>query len=67
MRTLCKECGVDSNGSKVDLILCLRTEMQNRQAYDKVFEKIWGASGESFAFFGFVIFTLSLVIAINKY
>ncbi|XP_032363147.1 uncharacterized protein LOC116675469 [Etheostoma spectabile] len=45
VRTLCKECGVDSCGSKKDLILRLRTEMQNRQAYDKVFQKIWGASG----------------------
>ncbi|TDH06799.1 hypothetical protein EPR50_G00117410 [Perca flavescens] len=40
-----KECGVDSCGSKIDLILRLRTEMQNRQAYDKVFQKIWGESG----------------------
>uniref|UniRef100_A0A8C9Z7V2 HMG domain-containing protein n=1 Tax=Sander lucioperca TaxID=283035 RepID=A0A8C9Z7V2_SANLU len=43
VRTLCKEC--DPCGSKIDLILRLRTEMQNRQAYDKVFQKIWGASG----------------------
>nr|XP_020500943.1 uncharacterized protein LOC109992603 [Labrus bergylta] len=45
VRTLCKECGVDSNGSKIDLILRLRTKMQNKQDCNKVFEKICGASG----------------------
>ncbi len=29
----------------MDLVLRLRTEMQNRSAYDKVFQQIWGASG----------------------
>ncbi len=46
MRKLCKECGLDTKGSRMDLVICLRTEMQNRSAYDKVFQQIWGASGK---------------------
>ncbi|KAL1250956.1 hypothetical protein QQF64_018752 [Cirrhinus molitorella] len=45
IRKLCKECGVDSIGSKSDLLERLSSEMKSRQTYDKVFEKIWGASG----------------------
>ncbi|KAL0149128.1 hypothetical protein M9458_055560 [Cirrhinus mrigala] len=33
-----------SKGSKMDLVLRLRQEMQNRSSYDKVFQQIWGAS-----------------------
>lgn len=29
----------------MDLILRLREEMKNRSSYDKIFEKVWGASG----------------------
>lgn len=46
MRKLCKECGLDTKGSRMDLVLRLRTEMQNRSAYDKIFQQIWGASGK---------------------
>ncbi len=46
MRKLCKECGLDTKGLRMDLVLRLRTEMQNRSAYDKVFQQIWGASGK---------------------
>ncbi|XP_070407644.1 HMG domain-containing protein 3-like isoform X2 [Nothobranchius furzeri] len=45
VRKLCKQCGIDSKGSKMDLILRLREEMKNRSSYDKIFEKVWGASG----------------------
>ncbi|XDV21834.1 hypothetical protein PO909_026854 [Leuciscus waleckii] len=45
VRKLCKECGLDTKGSRMDLVLRLRTEMQNRSAYDKIFQQIWGASG----------------------
>lgn len=45
VRKLCKACNVDSKGSRMDLILRLRAEMQNRQSYNKIFQKIWGASG----------------------
>ncbi|XP_073787637.1 uncharacterized protein si:dkey-3n22.9 isoform X2 [Danio rerio] len=45
VRKLCKQCGLDSKGSKTDLILKLRDEMKNRSSYDKIFEKVWGASG----------------------
>ncbi|KAL0152812.1 hypothetical protein M9458_051882 [Cirrhinus mrigala] len=45
VRKLCKQCGLDSKGSKMDLILRLRDEMKNRSSYDKIFEKVWGASG----------------------
>ncbi len=30
----------------MDLILQLRTEIKNRSGYDKVFAKVWGASGK---------------------
>ncbi|RXN07765.1 hypothetical protein ROHU_016101 [Labeo rohita] len=45
IRKLCKECGLDSTGSRSDLLLRLSNEMKSRQTYDKIFEKIWGASG----------------------
>ncbi|RXN36857.1 HMG domain-containing 3-like protein [Labeo rohita] len=44
VRKLCKACIVDSKGSRMDQILRLRSEMQNRHSYDKIFQKIWGAS-----------------------
>ncbi|CAM4299460.1 unnamed protein product [Leuciscus chuanchicus] len=44
LRKLVKECGVDSKGSKMDLLLRLREEMKTRSTYDKVFQKVWGAS-----------------------
>lgn len=46
IRKLCKECGIDAIGSKSDLLERLSSEMKSRQTYDKVFEKIWGASGK---------------------
>ncbi|KAK0142246.1 HMG domain-containing protein 3 [Merluccius polli] len=45
VRRLCQQCGLDSAGSKRDLVLRLRHEMRNRSTYDKVFQKVWGASG----------------------
>lgn len=45
VRKLCKECGLDSSGSRADLLLRLSNEMKSRQTYDKVFQKIWAASG----------------------
>ncbi|XP_078790335.1 HMG domain-containing protein 3-like [Oryzias latipes] len=45
VRALCKKCGVDSKGSKMDLVLRLWEKMSNRSNYNKVFEKVWGASG----------------------
>ncbi|XP_023135242.1 uncharacterized protein LOC111574730 isoform X2 [Amphiprion ocellaris] len=42
---LCRECGLDSSGSHTDLLLRLSNEMKSRQTYDKVFQKIWAASG----------------------
>ncbi|XP_073789228.1 uncharacterized protein [Danio rerio] len=44
IRRLCKECGLDFTRSRNDLLLRLSEEMKSRQTYDKVFEKIWGAS-----------------------
>jgi len=46
LRKLVKECGVDSKGSKMDLLLRLREEMKTRSTYNKVFQKVWGASGK---------------------
>lgn len=46
IRKICRECGVDSHGSKMELILRLRDEMKTRSKYDKIFQKIWGASGK---------------------
>lgn len=45
LRKLVKECGMDSKGSKMDL-LRLKEEMKTRSTYDKVFQKVWGASGK---------------------
>lgn len=46
IRKLCRECGIDSQGSKIELILRLREEMKTRSKYDKIFQKVWGASGK---------------------
>ncbi|XP_016407530.1 uncharacterized protein LOC107739835 [Sinocyclocheilus rhinocerous] len=45
VRRLCKQCGLDPSGSKMNLVVRLRQEMRNRSSYDKVFQKVWGASG----------------------
>ncbi|XP_067249231.1 HMG domain-containing protein 3-like [Chanodichthys erythropterus] len=45
IRKLCKACGVGTQGSKTDLLSRLRREMQTRTAHDKIFQKVWGASG----------------------
>lgn len=45
IQKLCKACGVGTQGSKTDLLSRLRGEMQTRTAYDKIFQKVWGASG----------------------
>ncbi|KAI4815355.1 hypothetical protein KUCAC02_005504 [Chaenocephalus aceratus] len=45
VRALCKQCGLHSKGSKMDLVLRLREKMASRTTYNKVFEKVWGASG----------------------
>lgn len=36
---------MDTKGSRMDLLNWLREEMKSSQAYDKVFQSIWGASG----------------------
>jgi len=60
VKKLCKACGVDPCGSKTDLILRLHNEIRSRSTYDKIFEKIWGASGkEPYSDYGFV-FKLNL-------
>ncbi|XDV11852.1 hypothetical protein PO909_000657 [Leuciscus waleckii] len=45
IRKLCRECGIDSQGSKMELVLRLREEMKTRSKFDKIFQKVWGASG----------------------
>ncbi|KAM9752062.1 uncharacterized protein ACNS7B_008700 isoform 2-T3 [Menidia menidia] len=45
VRSLCRHCGIDPKGSRLDLIIRLQTEMKNRASYDKVFSHVWGASG----------------------
>ncbi|XP_073346956.1 uncharacterized protein, partial [Pagrus major] len=45
VRALCKQCGLDDKGSKVDLVMRLSDKMSSRVTYNKVFEKVWGASG----------------------
>ncbi|XP_057712976.1 uncharacterized protein LOC130929649 isoform X2 [Corythoichthys intestinalis] len=45
VRKLCKACNLDCRGSRMDLIIRLREEMKTRHSYDKIFQKIWGASG----------------------
>lgn len=47
VRKLCKACNLDVKGSRMDLILRLRQEIKTRHSYDKIFQKIWGASGKS--------------------
>ncbi|KAK1879189.1 Heterogeneous nuclear ribonucleoprotein U-like protein 2 [Dissostichus eleginoides] len=45
VRSLVKSCGLDSTGSKMDLVIRLREQMKSCSTYDKVFQKVWGASG----------------------
>lgn len=46
VRTLCEQCGVDNHSSKMELLVRLWKEMSNRNTYNKLFEKVWGGSGE---------------------
>ncbi|XP_077057405.1 HMG domain-containing protein 3-like [Siphateles boraxobius] len=45
IRKQCRECGLDATGSRNDLLLRISREMKSRHTYDKVFQKIWAASG----------------------
>ncbi|KAK2883631.1 hypothetical protein Q8A67_017268 [Cirrhinus molitorella] len=45
IRSLCIECGVETTGSRSDLLHRLTSEMKSRQILDKVYTKIWSASG----------------------
>uniref|UniRef100_A0A1A7Y7Z6 SAP domain-containing protein n=2 Tax=Iconisemion striatum TaxID=60296 RepID=A0A1A7Y7Z6_9TELE len=45
IKKLCKKCGIDSRGSKMDLVLRLRDKMDYTATYNKVFKKVRGASG----------------------
>ncbi|XP_067303567.1 uncharacterized protein [Pseudorasbora parva] len=45
LRKLCRECGLDATGSRNDILLRISREMKSRHAYDKIFQKIWAASG----------------------
>ncbi|KAK0151944.1 HMG domain-containing protein 3 [Merluccius polli] len=45
VQNLVKECGLDTTGSKMDLVIRLKDQMKSRSAFDKVFQKVWGASG----------------------
>lgn len=46
VRTLCEQCGLDNRGSKMELVVRLWKQMSNRTIYNKLFEKMWGASGK---------------------
>jgi len=46
VRNLAKQCGLESTGSKMDLVIRLKDQMKSRSAFDKVFQKVWGASGK---------------------
>lgn len=46
VRNLAKQCGLESTGSKMDLVIRLKEQMKSRSAFDKVFQKVWGASGK---------------------
>ena len=45
IRNICQKCNVDSNGSTIDCLFRLRDKLKVRSIYDKVFSKVWGASG----------------------
>ncbi|XP_043952543.1 uncharacterized protein LOC122819687 isoform X2 [Gambusia affinis] len=45
VRRLCSQCGIDSRGSKMDLVLRLRNKMASKATYNQVFDKVWGSSG----------------------
>ncbi|XP_077076588.1 uncharacterized protein LOC143729292 [Siphateles boraxobius] len=45
VRGLCNECGVDSTGSRSDILLRLAGEMKSRQTCEKIYSKIWSCSG----------------------
>ncbi|CAM4662090.1 unnamed protein product [Leuciscus chuanchicus] len=46
IRALCMGCGIDHKSSKMDLIIRLKERMSPIESpYNKVLEKVWGASG----------------------
>ncbi len=64
VRKLCKACNLDSKGSRMDLITRLRDEMKTRHTYDKIFQKIWGASGKGHTQFVKIIWHLLFAFTI---
>ena len=45
LQSLCKSCGVETSGSRIDLVFRLREKLTNRQTYVDVYQSICGASG----------------------
>nr|XP_020463061.1 HMG domain-containing protein 3-like [Monopterus albus] len=45
LQSLCKSCGVETGGSRTDLIIRLREKLMNQQTYFSVYQTIWGGSG----------------------
>ena len=45
IKRLCRGAGVSPNGTILDCVFRLRSKLSNRIVYDKVFSKIWRASG----------------------
>lgn len=45
LKNLCKSCGVEASGSRIDLIIRLREKLQDQQTYVNVYKSVWGESG----------------------
>ncbi|XP_071943752.1 uncharacterized protein [Antedon mediterranea] len=45
VRDLCRLCGVKPTGSKHDMVLRIRGKLPNDNVFNKVFSRVWGASG----------------------
>ena len=50
MWELCHKSGASDKAQKVDCVMRLQDKLSTRSAYDKVFSKIWDASGTKYKF-----------------
>lgn len=61
IKTLCNDCGVDSTGSRTDLLLRLANDVKSRETFDKICAKIWSASGG----WGFIMCPCGIVYSLK--
>lgn len=61
IRSLCNDCGVDSTGSRTDLLLRLANDVKSKETFSKICAKIWSTSGG----WGFIMCPCGIVYSLK--